>query len=166
MSDLAQKFYDEISRQGLKRSEAVGVVSELLTKLIQGSTTGPVTPTAPPTPPPLRSPSVPYDPLYDPAPPFEPERPPPRDEGIGDKILAPQNTACICAACKKVVYVTNTAIRDKMKVSEFIAAYSPTPGMPNIPKTTEIQNIDGNITMDCPACAALKQLYLTGGPVV
>lgn len=109
--------------------------------------------------------SVKYDSMYDPPPPMTGEAPPPRNDSTG-RVLANKGTACLCSACRKVVYITNTDVVDGMKVKDFIAAYTPTDGMPAISKTAEIENFDGNIATDCPACKSAKKLFLTGGPRV
>jgi hypothetical protein len=168
------EFIDGIVQQFsaamLTKPEAVLLVSELLQRIVGGdATTVRNTPqererveqskeTAPFTPK-----SIKYDPMYDPAPPFDVEKVPERVE-TPSRILAAQNTACICNACKKVVYITNKSIMDGMKVADFIAAYTPTAGMKPLDRTMEIQNFDGNIACDCVACGASKQLFLTGGP--
>jgi hypothetical protein len=117
-------------------------------------------PSAPPTPP--KPKSIHYDPLYDPPPPFDPDPLPPPQEAATGAVVAVANSACICVSCNKVGYITNADIRDNMKIVDFLAAFTPSPGMPALTRSLEIQNIDGNISIDCPSCKQSKSLYLVG----
>jgi hypothetical protein len=106
-----------------------------------------------------------YDPMYDPEPPMAIETPPARTTD-GNKLLATKGHACVCNACTKVAYVVNRDIKDGMKVSEFIASFSPMDGVKPLTNKIEIQNIDGQISTDCPVCGANKTLYLTGRVII
>jgi hypothetical protein len=110
---------------------------------------------------PVKHKSIVYDPMYDPAPPMDVEPPPPREEINKNTVLAPRNFACVCNACNKVVYTCNREVKDGITVKEFIESYTPMPGYEALPRTAEIQNIEGTISTDCPDCKGSKTLYLT-----
>jgi len=107
--------------------------------------------------------SVAYDPQFDPPPPMTGDPVPPRNEPSKGKVIIPKNTAAICDACRKVVYITNKDVTEGMAYDDFAAAFTPTdPGIELIGESIDLQNIDGNISVDCPACNAPKALYLIG----
>lgn len=105
--------------------------------------------------------SIKYDPVYDPAPQVNIETPPPLPVAT-DRILAQKNFACVCNACTKVAYIVNRDIKDGCKIDFFLESYTPMDGVKPLTKSIEIQNIDGQISTDCPICGANKSLYLTG----
>jgi len=102
-----------------------------------------------------------YDPMFDPAPPFSPDPLPPPEAVEPERILVSKNTACICSVCNKVIYIVKQDVYNNCKIPAFIDSFSPTDGNKPIDRTAEIQNIDGQITTDCPSCGAFKTLYLT-----
>ena len=107
--------------------------------------------------------SVAYDPLYDPAPPMSGDPVPPRPEITLGKIIIAKNTAAICDSCRKVIYISNRDITEGMSYDDFAVGFTPTdPGIEPIGDNIEIQNIDGNISVDCPSCKGVKCLYLVG----
>jgi hypothetical protein len=162
--DVTDMLYQLIVSEKMSRRDAVQAVADLLQMVLGEKTESPTPPKVMMDKPQVFTPkSIKYDPMYDPPPPFTSDPLPERVETPG-RVLAKKNTACICNGCKKVVYVTSVDVVDGMKVSDFIEAYVPTEGMPKIDKTTEIQNLEGVISMDCPNCKSQKQLYLTGGP--
>ena len=186
LNRLAVEYVSSILTHDLSKAELIMLVATIQAR-IMGIVTTPTISTPPtthttkvaapiveeeelpppttPTPLPRITKAIKYDPMYDPPPPMVGEALPARNDSIG-RVLAAKGTACLCAACRKVVYITNTDVVDGMKVKDFIAAYTPTDGMPSISKTAEIENFDGNIATDCPACQAHKKLFLTGGPSV
>lgn len=105
-----------------------------------------------------------YDPVYDPPPPMEGDRPPERTPS--SRVLAQPNDACVCAACNKVAYTVNRIVKDGDKIPDFLASYTPMPGVPKLNRSIEIMNVDGQISCDCPLCGANKSLYLTGRPIL
>lgn len=157
-------YEDKICKaiEGLSVKQAVEALVNVQYQILHQSVPSPTTPQIPKEPS-FKPKSIKYDPLTDPAPPMDVDRVPERVVHPS-RVLAKSGTACICNACRKVVFITNTDIKDGMKVSEFIEAFTPLEGMSKLAKTAEIQNIDGNIATDCPVCSAAKQLYLTGGP--
>jgi hypothetical protein len=104
--------------------------------------------------------AVPYDGVYDAPPPVEPEVLPPPVPS--NKILARANQACICSACSAHVYTVNKDITEGCKIPDFIGSFTPMQGEKPVDKSFRIQNIDGNITTDCPRCKSSNTLYLCG----
>jgi len=169
LSAIAKDITDTILSQELSKSEIV-----MLAALVQARVISVVLPTSSlPVVPTQKEPAIKednpttqvkkriqYD-EYDPPPAVDIVEPPPRETSTG-KELAPANKACVCSACQKVVYITNASIKDGCKIADFIKAFTPTEGMPFITRKSEIQNIDGNISMDCPSCKTSKSLYLIG----
>ena len=173
LRDLAKTYEDSLMLEKLTATEVTVVVALLQARIMRrvyrvGSlgVESPIIPTIPSsTPVPAQVPQKPkaikYDPLYDPAPPMDVEAPPAPEIPTG-RILAKANTACVCSGCHKVVYVTNRDIPDNCKISFFRESFTPTTGVPELPLTAEIENIDGNISTDCPICLSVKSLYLIG----
>ena len=108
-----------------------------------------------------RNKSIPYD-AYDPPPPSDADPLPPRVEGA-NLVLAKANQACLCTACNSICYMTTKEIRDNCSVSDFVGSFKPMGNFPVLTKKIEIQNVDGTIAIDCPACGASKSLQLTRG---
>jgi len=102
-----------------------------------------------------------YDPVYDPPPPLSGDPLPPPEPTDPSRVLAAMNFACVCNSCNKVVYIVNQNIHDGCKVTDFVDSFTPTPGHPKLELNIEIQNLNGKISTDCPACGAHKTLYLT-----
>lgn len=175
ISGLSAGYVSLIRNLELTRAEEVMLIAMIQARLAtpivakearEVSTQVPIISTEKPIPStPTQHKSIKYDPMYDPPPPMTSDTPPPRATTPG-RILTKKSTACICSACRKVVYTTNTDVVDGMRVVDFIAAFTPTEGMKPLDRTTEIENFEGNIGIDCPNCGAFKKLYLTGGPKI
>ena len=111
---------------------------------------------------PTRKKEIVYDPIYDPAPPFAVETPPPQTQPTG-AVMAQNGYACVCNACSKVVYMVNRDIPDNCKIPYFIESFTPMDATtPPLTRKADIMNVDGQISTDCPVCRASKTLYLTG----
>jgi len=112
---------------------------------------------------PPRKKGVTYDPVYDPPPPMSADPLPPAATAPSGKVIAKQGQACLCDSCTRLVYTVNKNVPDNCKVDNFIDSFTPyTKDIEPIGFKTEIRNIDGNISIDCPACGAAKSLYLVG----
>jgi hypothetical protein len=186
LNEIAKTYVDTLLAQNLTKAELVMVVALIQARVMSivnvttsvttlSNTGSTITEGMAPKPdigviegiaslpePPIRK-SVPYDPETDPAPDIDIVEPPPREDTKG-KVLAQSNKVCICSKCNRIMYVTNRTIIDGMLVKDFIEAFTPSEGIPVITRKTEIQNIDGNISMDCPDkdCHGNKTLYLIG----
>jgi len=166
LSDLAKTYEETILSNGLTKAEVVMLLAliDARVKSRLNSVAGVPAPVAKttPTPPVVKSKGISYDPMYDPAPPFHIDTPPPRETSTG-AILAKEGHACVCNICTKVVYVVNKDIPDNCKIPEFINSFTPTvESFPPLTRTAEIMNVDGQISTDCPLCKGNKSLYLTG----
>lgn len=167
---LTRDYEDVILAHQMTRAEVVmflALLKERVMAKVNGGETAPKPPSAPVTavvevePPISTRKPIKYDPVFDPPPPMDVETPPPQNTPTG-RILVTKNHACVCSACTKVAYIVNRDIPDNCKVDFFIASFTPMEGVPPITRKNEIQNIDGQISTDCPLCGANKTLYLTG----
>lgn len=172
LSELAKTHTEAIFAEELTLSEIIALLAiieaRIYSKVYGSMGSREKTPTAAPSSAPAAKKDVPvkpakpiqYDPVYDPAPPFDVDKPPERVNT--GKVLAEPNHACLCAACNKVSYTVNRIIHDGDKVEDFLASYTPMPGIPPLTRKIEIMNVDGQISINCPHCGANKSLYLTG----
>lgn len=175
----AKTFADAITSQGLTKGEIVmclAIVDTMVKERIGLQGQLPKAPSKPAkkakkvtkkTPPkPNKKPGIKYDPLYDPPPPMSGDPLPPPDIPTG-KVIGRKDSACICDGCHKVIYTIKQDIPDNCPVPQFIDSFKPFGDAPAITDKLEIQNIDGNISVDCPSCGGIKSLYLIGkgGPV-
>lgn len=171
LSGLAKVLEASLLSNKLTASEALMVVALLQARIISkavlttsvpetvvqvvDTTSKPVTQQVPKK-------AVKYDNLYDPPPPMSADKPPERAVEP-QRILSKEGSPCICADCNKVVYMASRDIPNNCKVDYFIDSFTPlAKGAPPMSDRIEIQNIDGNISIDCPICGASKRLYLTG----
>lgn len=180
LNQIAKTLEDAVLEQGLSKAEIVMVAALLQARLMKALDRyvpdDTVVPGAKETPDAVmdiaretdlevkvKSKSIKYDPVYDPPPPMSGDSLPPPVEVNPGKVLAKQGQACLCSACNSVVYTVSRDIKDGCKVDEFLDSFVPfQAGIPKLTRKIEIQNVDGNISTDCPSCKAHKMLYLVG----
>jgi len=107
--------------------------------------------------------SIPYvndpsRPDYNPSPPFKVERLPERNTVRADQIAVKRGVMIVCQACHKPLYVSN---RDITYGKFSLAAYDSLSGVPEM-ESVRIENMDGNIAIDCVLCNTPKSVYLVG----
>src|SRR3990167_9980104 len=86
--------------------------------------------------------------------PSEPKRPP--------KVIAKKGLTCSCSSCQKLVYQITRDVTDPMPVSEFIEAFTPLGHDGILSTKTELQNVNGNVSVNCPLCKSPFTVYLIG----
>lgn len=185
--DFAKTLEDAIIEAKLSKSETMMVLGllqgRLYARVIESNVKNAIRATSPvvsahvtsPVPSPVEAAPAPrpafkpapkkiqYDPAYDPEPPFDVQPLPPPQAATPGKVLVPSGKACICSACERIVYTTTRDVKDGMKVEEFVTSFKPyAEGTPALPYKIELQNIEGNVSVDCPACGGVKTLYLIG----
>lgn len=168
VTQLATDICEVIYQEELSVAEVVCLLALVQARIMSRIYASDVPKPAPATPPaPVKATpkvmpkkAVKYDPMYDPPPPMDSDPLPP--PVTSNRIIAQKNQACICDHCRKVIYVVNKDIPDSCKIPDFVASFTPSEGIDPLPKTTEVLNIDGKISCDCPACGGVKSLYLTG----
>lgn len=169
LSQLARTYEEAILSNKLTKAEAVMLVALIETRISFKLSTQ-ATRVEPKLdkieilekiPDPLKSTGIHYDPIFDPPPPIDPEVLPPRAD-TSHELLLTKNHACICSACNKVAYIVKADVRNGDKVDKFIDALVPQDGVPAFHRTTEMDNANNQLVIDCPMCKAQKSLYLKG----
>ena len=146
---LAKVCANIILAQGLSREEALLVVAKLTQKIVEG----PVKHTAPSA----------VDNAPDVAKEIAEEDDSPRAAAPvkENKVLAHPGQSCWCR-CGKELYKIVHPVKETMKVADFIAAFGPIGDTPRLTPTVKMQNIDGNIVVDCLKCGKELGVCLIG----
>ena len=150
--ELAKICYNLINAQGLSREANIQVGAKIITLLCGNEPAG------------LEEVSTPDNTTVEETPKKTAE--PPKEPAPEPRLIAPAGEECACIHCNAVAYKRVKDVYDPMKMTEFLKAFTPVGHKSKLNSKTSIQNIDGNIGVDCPFCGGDKSVFIVGPWIV
>ena len=79
------------------------------------------------------------------------------------KVMIPKGFECTCDGCNLVVYRISTDVYENMAKKDFVAAFTPANGAPELKMPLDAWADSGvNLAIDCPLCKGDKSLWIKG----